>query len=72
VIVMGGGLSLIGQPLRRAVADALPGQVMEVFHPVPPVRLAALGEDAVPVGALILARQLIEPRAGTESSKELS
>jgi glucokinase len=58
VIVMGGGLSLIGEPLRNAVAEALPGHVMEAFHPVPPVRLAMLAEDAVPVGALILASQL--------------
>jgi hypothetical protein len=30
---------------------------MQAFHPVPEVRLAALGEDAVPVGALELARR---------------
>lgn len=58
-IVMGGGLSLIGEPLRSAVAAALPANVMEVFHPVPPVRLAALGEESVPVGALILARNSV-------------
>ena len=44
------GLSGVGEPLRAAVAAALPGFVMEAFHPCPPVRLAALGEDAVPVG----------------------
>lgn len=55
IIVMGGGLSLIGDPLRKAVADALPEHVMEAFHPIPAVRLAELGEDAVPVGALLLA-----------------
>lgn len=60
VIVMGGGLSLIGEPLRSAVATALPKNVMEAFHPVPPVKLAALGEDAVPAGALILARMRVE------------
>jgi glucokinase len=54
-IVLGGGLSLLGEPLRAAVADALPPLVMAAFHPVPAVRLAALGEDAVPVGALLLA-----------------
>ncbi|HEY2589790.1 MAG TPA: ROK family protein [Tepidisphaeraceae bacterium] len=58
LIVMGGGLSLIGDPLRGAVADALPRHVMEALHPVPPVRLAKLGEDAVPAGALILASRL--------------
>ncbi len=56
VMVLGGGLSLIGEPLRAAVATALPRLVMEVFHGGPPIKLAALGEDAVPVGALLLAR----------------
>ena len=56
VIVMGGGLSLVGEPLRAAVAEVLPRLVMEVFHGGPKVKLALLGEDAVPVGALLLAR----------------
>jgi glucokinase len=56
VIVIGGGLSLLGEPLRGAVAQALPRFVMEAFAPGPQVALAALGEDAVPVGALELAK----------------
>jgi glucokinase len=55
VIVLGGGLSLVGEPFRSAVADSLPPLVMEAFAPGPWVALAALGEDAVPVGALHLA-----------------
>lgn len=58
VIVLGGGLSLVGEPLRAAVASALQRYVMEAFAPGPNVVLAALNEDAVPVGALILAREL--------------
>ena len=53
-IVLGGGLSLIGEPLRAAVRQALPRFVMQSFHPAPIVLLAKLGEDAVPVGALEL------------------
>lgn len=53
VVVLGGGLALVGEPLRAAVAAALPGFVMDVFHDGPLVRLAALGEDAVPVGCLL-------------------
>ncbi len=56
IIILGGGLSRVGEPLRRAVADALPPFIMEVFRPGPRLALAALGEDAVPVGALELAR----------------
>ena len=59
-IVLGGGLSLVGEPLRSAVAAALPRFVMEAFHPVPAVRLAMLGEDSVPAGALELARRMVE------------
>jgi len=55
MIVLGGGLSLVGEPLRTAVAAHLPLHLMEAFLPGPEVRLAALGEDAVPVGALCLA-----------------
>lgn len=58
VIVLGGGLSLVGEPLRAAVAEALPRRVMKVFQPGLQVKLAALGEDAVPIGALLLARTL--------------
>ena len=54
VIVLGGGLSLVGEPLRAAVAAQLPQFLMEVFGRGPEVKLAELGEDAVPVGALLL------------------
>ncbi|WP_128548396.1 ROK family protein [Larkinella soli] len=56
VIILGGGLSLIGEPLRSAVARSLPDYIMNAFHPGPAVRLAELGEDAVPVGALSLTK----------------
>ena len=55
VIVLGGGLALVGAPLRTAVETALRGFIMDVFAPGPALRLSTLGEDAVPVGALLLA-----------------
>ncbi len=55
VIVIGGGVSLVGEPLRAAVAERLPDSIMDVFHPGPPIRLAGLREDSVPVGALLMA-----------------
>jgi glucokinase len=58
VIIVGGGLSLAGEPLRAAVESALRVFTMAAFAPGPQIRLAALGEDAVPVGALELARQV--------------
>ena len=56
LIVLGGGLSLVGEPLRSAVQNALRGFVMDAFAPGPRVALAALREDAVPIGALLLAQ----------------
>jgi glucokinase len=56
-IVLGGGLSMVGEPLRAAVAEALPGLVMEVFRANLRIRLAALGQAAVPTGGLVLAGQ---------------
>jgi len=56
VVVLGGGLSLIGEPLRAGVQSSLEKFTMDAFKPGPNLALAALGEDAVPVGALELAR----------------
>jgi glucokinase len=57
IIIMGGGLSGIGEPLRAAAESALRRFVMDAFAPGPKIALAALGEDAVPMGALELARR---------------
>ena len=53
-IMLGGGLSLVGEPLRQGIAEKLPGFLMEVYGDGPEIKLAELGEDAVPVGALLL------------------
>lgn len=54
IIILGGGLSGVGEPLRASVEAALGRFVMDAFAPGPRIALAALGEDAVPVGALKL------------------
>jgi glucokinase len=54
VIVLGGGLSLIGEPLRMAVKSALERFVMKAFKPAPLVFLSQLREEAVPLGALAM------------------
>ena len=54
IIVLGGGLSLIGEPLRQAVERALSPLLVAAFRPGPAIQLAQLGPDAVPVGALAL------------------
>ena len=60
VIILGGGLALIGEPWRAAVAQALPKYVMRAFAPGPLVRLSLLGEDIVPTGALVLAGKAVQ------------
>jgi glucokinase len=58
IIVLGGGLSKVGEPLRAAVERALPGFIMAAFAPGPRLALSSLQEDAVTTGALILASRL--------------
>ena len=53
-ITLGGGLALLGDPLRQGIADKLPGYLMKIYAPGPQIKLTELGEDAVPVGALLL------------------
>jgi glucokinase len=54
VIILGGGLSLVGVPLRKCIEKQLPQFLMEIYENGPEIKLAELGEDAVPVGALLL------------------
>jgi glucokinase len=54
-IILGGGLALIGEPLRAAVERKLPAYLMDVLRPGPSIQLSALKEDVVPIGALALA-----------------
>lgn len=57
VLILGGGVSLLGEPLRAAISEKLPSFVMKAFQPTPTVALAGLGEEVVPLGALALALQ---------------
>ena len=54
VIILGGGLSLVGAPLRKGIEKKLPQFLMETYGIGPQIKLAELTEDAVPVGALLL------------------
>lgn len=56
-LILGGGLSQTGEPLRVLVEQKLPAYLMDAFLPGPDIQLSKLGEDAVPVGALALAIQ---------------
>ena len=46
IIVIGGGLSLVGEPLRDSVASSLKRFVMDAFQPEPAVALAGLAQAA--------------------------
>ncbi len=57
IIVIGGGLSLLKEHLRLPFAEKLSCYIMKAFLPIPPVHIAALGENAVPAGAAELAKK---------------
>jgi glucokinase len=59
VIIIGGGLSLMGEILREAIQRHLRRFIMDAFAPGPDVRISTLGEDVVPIGALLLARKVV-------------
>lgn len=61
IIVLGGGVSLIGEALRVRVQEALPKYLVKAFQPGPLVALAELKEETVLVGALCLLNQRTEP-----------
>jgi glucokinase len=54
IIVMGGGVSLIGEPLRAAVQQSLPKYLVKSFQPGPEIAVAELREEVVLVGALCM------------------
>jgi len=60
VLVLGGGLSFLGDTLQKAVSEKLPRYLMKAFAPGPEVKLTELMENAVPVGCLVLSSQSIK------------
>ena len=58
-IILGGGLSLMGDRLIQGVSDQLSHWMMKVFLPPPQIKQAVLREDVVPVGALLMAGQML-------------
>lgn len=57
VIVIGGGVSLIGDRLIELVRQKLPVYLSPSYHPGPQLKLSGLGEQVVLVGALSLSFQ---------------
>ncbi len=56
ILIIGGGLSLIGESLIKAIEENISKYMMKAFLPAPEITLANLGEDVVPIGALALAK----------------
>ncbi len=57
IIVVGGGLSMVGEVLQVTVERHLQRFLMEAFLPGPKIQLAQLRDLAVPIGAILVARQ---------------
>jgi len=58
IIILGGGLSLIGEPLTIRINKNLPNYIVPEFHPCPAVEVSKLGEDVICTGALLLTKQV--------------
>ncbi|MDQ3845168.1 MAG: ROK family protein, partial [Bacteroidota bacterium] len=66
VLVIGGGLSLLNEYLRKPIEDRLTHYVMKAFLPPPPLLIALLREDVVPIGALTLAKTALYNQSETK------
>ncbi len=62
IIILGGGLSGVGEPLRLAVELSLSRFVMDAFAPGPVIALAGLGEDAVQLARWSWRKRLLPNR----------
>jgi len=67
VIIIGGGLSLLSNNLSDAITTALSQYVMKAFLPPPEIKIASLGKNIVPVGALELARSSFQSSITTSN-----
>lgn len=59
VIVLGGGVAELGEAWRMRVAGQLATSIMRPMQPGPDVRLAALGQNVVPIGAALVAASTV-------------
>ncbi len=59
VVIIGGGLSLIGEELLSRIEKHKQKYINFAFKPGPEIKIAALGEDVVCIGGLILAQQAL-------------
>jgi len=56
IIIIGGGLSLIGEYITNSISQNLPKYLMSSMkNSLPEIKIAHLKEDVVPVGAVLLA-----------------
>lgn len=65
IIIIGGGLSLLGEYIRTPITAILPKYVLISFLPIPEIQIAFLGQKAVPIGALELAKSSVSMRRQT-------
>lgn len=60
IIVIGGGLSHLGDTLLDPVRRHLETNMMEALRPTPAITTASLGEQVVPTGAILLVADALE------------
>ena len=57
IIVIGGGLSHLGDLLLDPLREELESNMMEALRPAPVLQMASLGDQVVPTGAILLAAE---------------
>ncbi|GAB3766861.1 ROK family protein [Spirosoma pomorum] len=72
VLILGGGVSNLGERFRQAIEEQITHYVMPAFHPLPPILLSELGEQVVPIGAIEWAKYNVRKECGSVSTGSLS
>lgn len=67
IIIIGGGLSSLKEHLVIPLTEKLPQYLLKALLPVPPVKIASLVEDVVPIGALELAKRAFQSLQGSQN-----
>jgi glucokinase len=68
ILIIGGGLSLLNEHLVVPVSQKLPRYLLKALLPAPIIKIAMLGEEVVPIGALELAKQAFNNHSKTKTN----
>lgn len=62
IVILGGGLSLLGDKLSTPIQERIGNYIMQAHQPGPSITTAKLKQDVVPLGGLVLSQQALMAR----------